>query len=443
MKDRKAFEKRYVLFLACYLLASATLTIVAPIMPYQMKEKGVPTALNSIIFCIFSIAGLFASIYGGKYLAAKGAKFFVYSGLLGLALSHLIYALLAFVQSKNIFAVIIILNRCLEGWSFGLIQCMVYGVASQELAPTEFDRYARTCSASAGVGGCLSLLAGPYLFSIGGYFLPYFALCGSFVLLTFIMHVSGTLNIKKVKPTRFLEALSKSVDEESLPTPETKIDLKFLLSLPTVKIGCMSILLSNMVLSYLDPIFALKMLDMGIYAGTAGHIYIFLLLSYSIFGFFGGVLEIIADKKTLIIAGYFVGFLGFCTIAHCVFIGTNYVLLIIIGLFLNGYSVIGGNTFATMYTKAELMNAGEEKGISRKEAGGYFGGVKGSMNLIGTFIGPLVSPNVYMMIGFDYTCIMMGSIQIFFVLFFIYTTKNRDHQVQKIEPEMNELQKLS
>jgi len=124
---------------------------------------------------------------------------------------------------------------------------MVYGVASQELAPTEFNRYARTCSASAGVGGCLSLLAGPYLFSIGGYFLPYFALCGSFVLLAFIMYVSGTLNMKDVKSTRFLEVLSKSVDEESVTTPETKIDLKFLLSLPTVKTGCMSILLSNIV----------------------------------------------------------------------------------------------------------------------------------------------------------------------------------------------------
>ncbi|CAI2378015.1 unnamed protein product [Moneuplotes crassus] len=124
MKDRKAFEKRYVLFLACYLLACATLTIIAPIMPYQMKEKGVPTALNSIVFCIFSFAGFLGSIYGGKYLAAKGAKFFVYSGLLGLGLSHLIYAYLSFIDDKYIFTVVIILNRCLEGWSFGLIQCI-------------------------------------------------------------------------------------------------------------------------------------------------------------------------------------------------------------------------------------------------------------------------------------------------------------------------------
>jgi len=110
----------------------------------------------------------------------------------------------------------------------------------------------------------------------------------------------------------------------------------------------------------------------------------------------------IANKKTLIISGFFAGFFGFCFIAHGAFIGANYILLIIFGLSLNGYSVIGGNTFATMYTKTELMNAGEAKGVSRKEAGGYFGGVKGSMNLIGNFIGPLISPNIYMMVGFDY-----------------------------------------
>lgn len=141
---------------------------------------------------------------------------------------------------------------------------------------------------------------------------------------------------------------------------------------------------------------------MGIYADTTGYIYIFLLLSYSFFGFMGGALQKIAEKRTLIIVGYIAGFIGFCTIAHNVFIGSNFIVLIILGLFLNGYSVIGGNTFATMYTKAELMNAGEQEGISRKDAGAYFGGVKGSMNLIGTFIGPLISPNIYLMVGFDY-----------------------------------------
>ena len=50
MKARKAFEAKYVLLLICYLLASATLTIIAPIMPYQMKEKDIPTAYNAVVF---------------------------------------------------------------------------------------------------------------------------------------------------------------------------------------------------------------------------------------------------------------------------------------------------------------------------------------------------------------------------------------------------------
>ena len=164
----------------------------------------------------------------------------------------------------------------------------------------------------------------------------------------------------------------------------------------------MSIFLSNVVMTYLDPIFALKMLDMGIYADKTGYIYLFLLLSYSFFGFLGGFLQTLASKRTLIISGYISGFIGFFTIAHYIVFDSNYLLLIIFGLFLNGFSVIGGNTFATMFTKSELMEAGEAAGISRKDAGAYFGGLKGSMNLIGTFFGPLISPNIYMMIGFDY-----------------------------------------
>mmetsp|Transcript_10126 Transcript_10126/g.8923 ORF Transcript_10126/g.8923 Transcript_10126/m.8923 type:complete len:166 (+) Transcript_10126:708-1205(+) len=164
----------------------------------------------------------------------------------------------------------------------------------------------------------------------------------------------------------------------------------------------MSILLSNIVLTYLDPIFALKMLDMDIYADQTGYIYIFLLSSYSFFGFLGGFLQQMATKKTLIVVGYISGFIGFLSIGHGILTGNNYLTFIVIGLFLNGFSVIGGNMFATMFTKTELMEAGQEAGISRQESGAYFGGLKGSMNLIGTFIGPLISPNIYMMVGFDY-----------------------------------------
>jgi hypothetical protein len=58
-----------------------------------------------------------------------------------------------------------------------------------------------------------------------------------------------------------------------------------------------------------------------------------------------------------------------------------------------------------MYTKNELMKAGEVEGMSRRDIGGYFGGLKGSMNLVGVFIGTFVSPNLYILVGFEYTCI--------------------------------------
>jgi hypothetical protein len=181
----------------------------------------------------------------------------------------------------------------------------------------------------------------------------------------------------------------------------------------------MSIILSNIVLTFLDPIFALKMLKLGIYADKAGYIYVFLLGAYSFFGLIGGTLERFSSKKSLIIAGYISGVIGFSIIAHNLFVGFNVLGLIIVGLFLNGFSVIGGNMFATMYTKAKLMEECESVGISRQVAGGYFGGLKGSCNLIGAFCGPLLSPNLYILVGFDYSCLIMGSIQLLFVIYFI------------------------
>ena len=73
----------------------------------------------------------------------------------------------------------------------------------------------------------------------------------------------------------------------------------------------MSVLLSNLVMSFLDPIFALKMYEMGILADQAGYVYLSLFIGYSFFGFLGGVLELIATKRNLIVCGYFAGFIGF------------------------------------------------------------------------------------------------------------------------------------
>ena len=119
----------------------------------------------------------------------------------------------------------------LEGWAFGLIQGMVYGVSSQELPPKEFDRYARTCSACGGLGGCLSLFLGALLFSMGGYFLPYFVLSGSFIVLAFIINTSKVLD---ESPEALLEVedeiVSFRIDAESITDKSQKMDIEFAFS---------------------------------------------------------------------------------------------------------------------------------------------------------------------------------------------------------------------
>lgn len=53
------------------------------------------------------------------------------------------------------------------------------------------------------------------------------------------------------------------------------------------------------------------MYDMGIMADQGGYVYLFLQISYSVFGFSGGIMETFVVKRTLIISGYIAGFFGF------------------------------------------------------------------------------------------------------------------------------------
>ena len=128
------------------------------------------------------------------------------------------------------------------------------------------------------------------------------------------------------------------------------------------------------------------------------------------------------QKRSVILIGYIVGWLTFWLIGHEFFIGTNFLPLIVIGLFLNGLSCVCHNVFATMYVKSELMDAALDHNINKYSVGGYFGGLKGSWNLLGGFLGPLISSYLYLKLDFELTWISLAIFQLAFFGVFYYMT---------------------
>ena len=105
-----------------------------------------------------------------------------------------------------------------------------------------------------------------------------------------------------------------------------------------MKYGCIAIVMSKVCSTFLDPIMALKLLEFGVFANLSGYIFVFNVISYSLFGILGGYMTDYATKRNLILFGYIVGFVTFCSIGHAYIIGTNFLGFIILGLFLNGLS---------------------------------------------------------------------------------------------------------
>ena len=48
--NKSAYDKKYLLLMLWYLIGSSTLSIIAPILPYQMKEKNIPESFTGVIF---------------------------------------------------------------------------------------------------------------------------------------------------------------------------------------------------------------------------------------------------------------------------------------------------------------------------------------------------------------------------------------------------------
>ena len=167
------------------------------------------------------------------------------------------------MNNPTIFVVLAITARICEGIAFGTIQSTTYGVSSQELSPYEFDRYARSNSIAGGIGGSLALLLGSFLFSIGGYMLPYFVLGSMFLLLAFVIFMTNALESKAEKDlpceridNNFYELLIESESTSSSP-PERSISHGLALSFP-VSILFLTFRMSNMgVCQLLSPTFDL------------------------------------------------------------------------------------------------------------------------------------------------------------------------------------------
>ena len=182
---------------------------------------------------------------------------------------------------------------------------------------------------------------------------------------------------------------------------------------------------------------AMKLYEYGIMADTSGYIFIFFVISYSLFGFMGGVINQYAQKRTLILTGYLVGFVAFIFIGHQFLLGINCLSLIIWGLFLNGLSCVFHNMFATMYVKNELMESAALFNVDKDSVGGYFGGLKGSCNLLGYFLGPLISSYLYLKIGFELTCLVLSVFQLCY--FFIFWVKTSERSRPQINVELSSL----
>ena len=176
---------------------------------------------------------------------------------------------------------------------------------------------------------------------------------------------------------------------------------------------------------------AFKLYQYGIMADKSEYMFMLFVISYFFFSLMGGKINQYVQKRTLILTGYLIGCFAFILIGHQFLLGTNYLLLIIWGLFLNGVSCVFHNMFATMYVKSELMESAELFGIDKESVGGYFGGLKGSCSLLGYFLGPLISSFLYIKLDFELTWLSLAAFQLFY--FFVFLVKTSD----KTKPEIN------
>ncbi|KAK3869696.1 hypothetical protein Pcinc_024989 [Petrolisthes cinctipes] len=171
------------LFVIC--AAFASISIMAPFFPYQVEQRGLGSSTAGVIFSTYSLVLVVASPIFGKIIPLLNLReaYLVSTAVVGIA--EISFGMVAFVHDPVMFIVVSICLRTLAALGTACFLTIIYAIIPI-IFPGDINTMNGMLETAVGVGMCVGPALGVWLYSVGGFFLPFFCL-GGFILLTVIV----------------------------------------------------------------------------------------------------------------------------------------------------------------------------------------------------------------------------------------------------------------
>ncbi|KAH9395762.1 hypothetical protein TYRP_020499, partial [Tyrophagus putrescentiae] len=203
------------LILICLAMISFTsmlaMAIIAPFFPKEAAMKGMPESVNGMVFSVYALVLMLFSPLMSVVIPMVGTKLTLIMGVFVAAVANILFGLLDQVHDLRLFTFYCFLVRIFEAIGATAFSTATYTILMEEF-PKNIGTAFSIVETSVGLGLSLGPAIGGFLYSIGGYGLPFFVL-GGIMLATIpmcVVIIRDSTNYKAVKsPLRsYLKLLS-------------------------------------------------------------------------------------------------------------------------------------------------------------------------------------------------------------------------------------------
>uniref|UniRef100_A0A6G1S8P3 MFS-type transporter C6orf192 n=1 Tax=Aceria tosichella TaxID=561515 RepID=A0A6G1S8P3_9ACAR len=382
---RKNYTTRQLLVIFTYIYGNfflaACVSLQAPFFPKEAENKGASATEYGLVFGVYELAIIFMSPIVGKLVGQSSPKLWIQFGLLMTGVMTVIFGFLDRAPNGKCFIILAFLVRILEGVGAASFTTPSYTATAEEF-PNDQATILSLLETSFGIGLIVGPTLGGWLYEIGDYTLPFFAL-GSFLVF------GAMLN--------FIASYGQETRIHDSKQPQAGY-LKILLS-PGIVLDALCVVTSLNFIGYNAATLETHLRMFKLSVMTVGCIFVITGAIYAFTTPIWGRMCKSVDTRVMSLVGCILCILGFIIIGPLPIIGSEPSLkLIIVALVLIG---LGTGIKLVAALVGSFKYAIEELGMpDNKSTFGVCSSIYHTSTSVGAFLGPSIGGLLLDQVGY-------------------------------------------
>ncbi|CAH3143052.1 unnamed protein product [Pocillopora meandrina] len=370
----------------CSFMAFVTYSLFSPFFPQEARDKGVSGTIVGLIFGTYSFVIFIFSPFCGVLIPKYGPRFVLYSGLVLCGGSLVLFGFCDMIVDRDVFIAVCFVLRA---------TCAIGGAATETSTvsilltkfPDNVGMVSGVVETAAGAGNAFGPVIGGFLYTVGGFKLPFFVTGGTLIAVIPIIAL----------------ALGKVGEEEKKDEDKESISRLKVLKIPSALMLSLCFVVSGFSFPYFEPVLGPHLEQMG---QNTTQIYLVFLYWCGTYTLLAPIVGYIGDKtncyRSMIIVGFigfFIGFLLMGPASFLTFLPPKTIWLVIFAITIQG--IAGG--FAFVPIMPDLIKNLRANGMpDNSSTNALVSSIYGSMYYLGATIGPSLAGVLDDHFGFEW-----------------------------------------